>query len=180
MLANIDTCRIPEGSRPGSLHSAVPSSLFLPFPLRGPYCIRSRIVLIAMRTEKDIRKAADPVPHGHFYFLCVIRYVVITPYLWRVPSKLALLLKQHTTMKTPSCFWLPLTVSALITNVLAQALGADPSIQAPGATIPINTTLTVKLFGTLPPFLVQLVQSGSNIVVQVIGRTPRPMLPKPL
>ncbi|CAK7219957.1 hypothetical protein SEUCBS140593_004071 [Sporothrix eucalyptigena] len=71
-------------------------------------------------------------------------------------------------MQTPSYLWLPLLVVALIRTVLAQALGADPSIQAPAATIQINTTVTVNLFGTLPPFTVDLIEAGTSVVVQVI------------
>lgn len=125
------------------------------------------------RTEEDIRKATDPAPHGHLYFLCIIRYLRIV-----LPNH-ALLLKQLATMKSPSCFWLPLIVSALIRTVQTQALGADPSIQAPAATIAINTTLTVNLFGVLPPFTVQVVQSDTNAVVQVICKTPHPLMPNP-
>ncbi|CAK7204308.1 hypothetical protein SEUCBS139899_007063 [Sporothrix eucalyptigena] len=72
-------------------------------------------------------------------------------------------------MQTPSYLWMPLLVVALIRTVLAQALGADPSIQAPAATIQINTTVTVNLFGTLPPFTVDLIEAGTSVVVQVIA-----------
>lgn len=54
-----------------------------------------------------------------------------------------------------------LLIVAFALRVTAQA---DPSIQAPGLQLELNKTVTVSLFGTLPPFQINLLDFSGTIV----------------